>query len=436
MNSNQQLVSSPLLNTAVAISQSASPAQLQHLFENLPIDVQYALMKSEDMQPSLPLTGTSQTNVQYFLPQNVAVENLRKISQPENLRNISPVSVAGGVGVQQFGNLWSRPQDFDNVLLQQNYNIRGNSSSGVQQNNTVLSPSTWQTYSNNFSQLYAPPQNQFPSPLFTNTYNSNNAAVGNNILPLLNQVSLNSNLNNQFKQVQQQQQKQQQQSRNPRKVRQQEQLSANRERTIYVSEVEHNVTEAEIAAVFAECGEIVDVRLCGDAHSKMRFSFVEFSEESCSAAIPEALKLNNFLMNGFPIRVQRSKTAIVPVKRELLPQNEDEMLRCSRTMYACNIDRRFTQQDVVAFFQTLVADESMGADGRVARIKMMNDSTHQTQIAFVQFYTDESIASALDKCQGALMGCLPLRVSPSKTPIRTAQEERSLREARQIGFAK
>eukprot|EP01023_Acetabularia_acetabulum_P004910 TRINITY_DN12052_c0_g1_i1.p1 TRINITY_DN12052_c0_g1~~TRINITY_DN12052_c0_g1_i1.p1 ORF type:complete len:396 (-),score=71.72 TRINITY_DN12052_c0_g1_i1:1006-2193(-) len=217
---------------------------------------------------------------------------------------------------------------------------------------------------------------------------------------------------------------------NPRKIRQQEQFRSNKERTIYISEVHPDVTEADIAILFSRCGDVVDCRLCGDAHSKMRFAFVEFSLETWTFAVPEALKLNNSLLCGAPIRVQRSKTAIVPIKKDLLPQTEEEMVRCARTIYACNIDKRFSKGDIQTFFETLAVDESVGADGRVNRLKLKADSNQKTVIALVEFCSDESAASALNKCQGALMGCLPLRVSPSKTAIRTPEEERALREAR------
>jgi len=46
-----------------------------------------------------------------------------------------------------------------------------------------------------------------------------------------------------------------------------------------------------------------------------------------------------------------------------------------RTIYVCNIDKRFTKPDVQAFFEALAIDESTGADGRVARIKMTVDNT-------------------------------------------------------------
>ena len=40
------------------------------------------------------------------------------------------------------------------------------------------------------------------------------------------------------------------------------------------------VTEAEVAQHFADCGPIMDCRVCGDPNSAMRFAFIEFSDES------------------------------------------------------------------------------------------------------------------------------------------------------------
>lgn len=40
------------------------------------------------------------------------------------------------------------------------------------------------------------------------------------------------------------------------------------------------VTEAEVAQHFANCGQIMDCRVCGDPNSAMRFAFIEFKEEA------------------------------------------------------------------------------------------------------------------------------------------------------------
>eukprot|EP01025_Chloroclados_australasicus_P046265 TRINITY_DN5101_c0_g2_i1.p1 TRINITY_DN5101_c0_g2~~TRINITY_DN5101_c0_g2_i1.p1 ORF type:complete len:471 (-),score=29.98 TRINITY_DN5101_c0_g2_i1:1955-3157(-) len=214
---------------------------------------------------------------------------------------------------------------------------------------------------------------------------------------------------------------------NPKRAKQLEQLQSNKERTIYVSEINHNVTEQDLAHLFSRCGDVVDCRLCGDAHSRMRFAFIEFSTDTYQSAIPEALKLNDTVLCGFPIRVLRSKTAIIPVKREYLPKCQNEMERCQRTIYVSNIDRRLMEKDVIAFFEMLSVDEKTGADGKIAKIRMLADKPHNTSIAFIEFYKAESAIAALNVCQGALMGCLPLRLSPSKTPVRTLEEERAMR---------
>ena len=44
------------------------------------------------------------------------------------------------------------------------------------------------------------------------------------------------------------------------------------------------VTEAEVAQHFADCGQIMDCRVCGDPNSAMRFAFIEFRDE----ALPHA----------------------------------------------------------------------------------------------------------------------------------------------------
>ena len=38
------------------------------------------------------------------------------------------------------------------------------------------------------------------------------------------------------------------------------------------------VTEAELATFFMDCGRVVDCRICGDPNSATRFAFIEFVE--------------------------------------------------------------------------------------------------------------------------------------------------------------
>lgn len=177
-------------------------------------------------------------------------------------------------------------------------------------------------------------------------------------------------------------------------------------RTVYVSDIDQQVTEEQLAALFISCGQVVDCRVCGDPNSVLRFAFVEFTDEEGAQA---ALSLAGTMLGYYPVRVLPSKTAIVPVNPNFLPRSEDELEMCARTVYCANIDKKVSQSEVKAFFETLC--------GEVARLRLLGDYHHATRIAFVEFVMAESAMAALN-CSGAILGSLPIRVSPSKTPVR------------------
>eukprot|EP00250_Pteridium_aquilinum_P014489 c22023_g1_i1 orf=590-1651(-) len=177
-------------------------------------------------------------------------------------------------------------------------------------------------------------------------------------------------------------------------------------RTVYVSDIDQQVTEEQLAALFITCGQVVDCRVCGDPNSVLRFAFVEFTDEEGARA---ALSLAGTMLGYYPVRVLPSKTAIVPVNPTFLPRSEDELEMCARTVYCANIDKKVSQTEVKVFFETLC--------GEVARLRLLGDYHHATRIAFVEFVMAESAMAALN-CSGAILGSLPIRVSPSKTPVR------------------
>nr|QFR35767.1 polyadenylate-binding protein-interacting protein 8 [Garnotia stricta var. longiseta] len=53
----------------------------------------------------------------------------------------------------------------------------------------------------------------------------------------------------------------------------------------------------------------------------------------------------------------------------------------------------------------------------VSRLRLLGDYVHSTCIAFVEFAQAESAIRALS-FSGVAFGLLPIRVSPSKTPVR------------------
>ncbi|CAL0326459.1 unnamed protein product [Lupinus luteus] len=187
-------------------------------------------------------------------------------------------------------------------------------------------------------------------------------------------------------------------------------LKAQREdsvrRTVYVSDIDQQVTEEQLAALFSNCGQVIDCRICGDPHSVLRFAFVEFSDEYGARA---ALNLGGTVLGFYPVKVLPSKTAILPVNPTFLPRSDDEREMCARTVYCTNIDKKVSQAEVKNFFET--------ACGKVTRLRILGDQVHSTRIAFVEFAIAESAIAALN-CSGMLLGTHPIRISPSKTPVR------------------
>ncbi|KAK8530891.1 hypothetical protein V6N13_030823 [Hibiscus sabdariffa] len=155
-------------------------------------------------------------------------------------------------------------------------------------------------------------------------------------------------------------------------------------RTVYVSDIDHQVTEEQLAGLFVSCGQVIDCRICGDPNSVLRFAFIEFTDEEGART---ALNLAGTILGFYPVK------------------NEDERQLCARTIYCTNIDKKITQADVKLFFET------------VYRLRLLGDYHHSTRIVFVEFVMAESAIAALN-CSGVVLGSLSIRVSPSKTPVR------------------
>ncbi|KAL6777202.1 CGL28 [Auxenochlorella protothecoides x Auxenochlorella symbiontica] len=179
------------------------------------------------------------------------------------------------------------------------------------------------------------------------------------------------------------------------------------QRTVYVSDLSQDLTEAAISAAFLSCGSIVDCRICGDTQGPLRFAFIEF----CSVeAAQKAVSRSGQLVGNCIVRVSPSKTAIVPVSNTYLPRSSSEWEQVARTVYVTNVDRRLEREALRTFFSE--------ACGPVSRLRLLGDGHHATKIAFVEFFSRSSAHQALT-CSGTMLGGSPLRVSPSKTPLRT-----------------
>ncbi|CAA7052039.1 unnamed protein product [Microthlaspi erraticum] len=124
-------------------------------------------------------------------------------------------------------------------------------------------------------------------------------------------------------------------------------------RTVYVSDLDQQVTEEQLAGLFVNCGQVVDCRICGDPNSVLRFAFIEFTDEE---GVMTALNLSGTMLGFYPVKVLPSKTAIAPVNPTFLPRTKDEREMYARTIYCTNIDKKVTQSDAKVFFFESISD--------------------------------------------------------------------------------
>uniref|UniRef100_A0A804PWK8 RRM domain-containing protein n=1 Tax=Zea mays TaxID=4577 RepID=A0A804PWK8_MAIZE len=94
----------------------------------------------------------------------------------------------------------------------------------------------------------------------------------------------------------------------------------------------YRVTEENLAALFINCGQVVDCRMCGDPNSVLRFAFIEFTDEEGARA---ALNLSGTVLGYY------------------LVNSDDECEMCARTIYCTNIDKKVTQADLKLFFESI-----------------------------------------------------------------------------------
>ena len=180
-------------------------------------------------------------------------------------------------------------------------------------------------------------------------------------------------------------------------------------RTVFVRDLAQEVGEEAVARAFSPCGVIEECRMCSDPNcATLRFAFIQFDAEE---AVDRALTLDGTVLGGHSIKVARSRTAIVPVNCSLLPRSEEELERCRRTVHVTNVDPDCEPGALAAFFAQQC--------GEVNRIHVAHHA--HGRVAFVEFADELGAGRALN-CGGARILNLPIRVSPSKTPLALATD--------------
>jgi RNA recognition motif-containing protein len=198
------------------------------------------------------------------------------------------------------------------------------------------------------------------------------------------------------------------------------------EKTIYVTNIDSQITEDQLYDFFNSYAHVDKYKLCGDTSHPTRFAFVEFSTRE--GAI-EALQLNNSQIGAYNIKISPSRTAISngsnrngglsqhrnshrPARESRsnsfnnsTPQHQEQV---GRTVYVGNVDISITEDELQEFFHETC--------GPVSKVSLAGDSEHSARFAFIEFANTEARDKALTK-SGVMLGNRIIRVNISRTPI-------------------
>lgn len=153
--------------------------------------------------------------------------------------------------------------------------------------------------------------------------------------------------------------------------------------SLYVGDLELNVTDSQLYDLFNQVGQVVSVRVCRDLSTRrsLGYGYVNYSNPNDAA---RAIDVLNFTaVNGKAIRIMYS--------------HRDPSIRKSGTanIFIKNLDKSIDNKALHDTFSSF---------GNILSCKIATDATGQSKgYGFVQFDTEEAAQSAIDKLNGMLM---------------------------------
>ncbi|PON33633.1 Polyadenylate binding protein [Parasponia andersonii] len=162
--------------------------------------------------------------------------------------------------------------------------------------------------------------------------------------------------------------------------------------SLYVGDLDQNITDAQLYDLFNQMGQVVSVRVCRDLSTRrsLGYGYVNYSNPQDAA---RALDLLNFTpLNGRPIRIMYS--------------HRDPSIRKSGAgnIFIKNLDKGIDHKALL---------DTFSAFGNIFSCKVATDSSGQSKgYGFVQFDNEESALKAIEKLNGMLLNDKQVFVGP------------------------
>ncbi|KAG2666310.1 hypothetical protein I3843_15G049900 [Carya illinoinensis] len=153
--------------------------------------------------------------------------------------------------------------------------------------------------------------------------------------------------------------------------------------SLYVGDLDYNVTDSQLYDLFGQVGQVVSVRVCRDMSTRrsLGYGYVNYSNPQDAA---RAINLLNFTpLNNKPIRIMYS--------------HRDPSIRKSGTanIFIKNLDKAIDHKALQDTFSVF---------GNILSSKIATDANGQSKgYGFVQFENEESAQDAIDKLNGMLL---------------------------------
>lgn len=160
--------------------------------------------------------------------------------------------------------------------------------------------------------------------------------------------------------------------------------------SLYVGDLDLNVTDAQLYEMFGQVGQVVSVRVCRDVSTRrsLGYAYVNFSNPVDAA---RALEVLNFTpLCGKPVRIMYS--------------NRDPSLRKSGTanIFIKNLDKAIDNKALLDTFSVF---------GNILSCKIETDESGRSKgFGFVQFDQEEAALNAIEKLNGMCLNDKPIYV--------------------------